>query len=406
MKQETIPMREGYDLGMGVAMASASPMALGVTGAISTAVGDRGESGTFIFNRIERTEDLENTLGIGVEASGGIGLFSASASFSFSKECKIQSSSLCVCVSSTLSLPFQQIDVPVLSEPAQKLMESGKTDLFSSRFGDYFVRGVKSGGYFVGLVRIDTKDETSKTAVDAALSMSYGLAFDANVQISMKNTMKNSEAKVTALYTYEGGIVTTRVTSKDAVEALDQLFKAMGEWTATIRDHPKAYSVTVAPYIIALGPEPPNIAELEHRRDVLIRCAKLRARTLDALNLVDYILDPHHADEFEIAPPPKGPDLPALQVALAGDIDAIADAAAYAINNAKEAREVEAYMKEIKGIVNFKLTVLPNNMPHHGRALQPPTSETSIIPESNREKQLLIGMHSEGVTNWGKSRLP
>jgi hypothetical protein len=79
----------------------------------------------------------------------------------------------------------------------------------------------------------------------------------------------------------DGGTITTRPTSGDPVKPLEELFQAMDEWTATVRKEPKAYSVTVAPYAIALGPAPPDIAEIEHQRDVLIRCAKLRSQTLD-----------------------------------------------------------------------------------------------------------------------------
>jgi hypothetical protein len=68
----------------------------------------------------------------------------------------------------------------------------------------------------------------------------------------------------------------------------------MDEWTSTVRQQPKAYTVTLAPYAIALGPELPNIIDFEHQRDVLIRCAKLWSQTLDKLNLIDYILDPDH----------------------------------------------------------------------------------------------------------------
>jgi hypothetical protein len=123
--------------------------------------------------------------------------------------------------------------------------------------------------------------------------------------------------------------------------------------------------VTLAPYVIALGPNPPNMVDFQNQRDVLIRCAKLRSSTLDKLNLIDYMLDPKHMNEFEFIPPPAGPDLPGLQAALAGDLDVIADAASFAINNVKEAREPETYMAEIEHVPGFRLTALPPNLPRH-----------------------------------------
>jgi hypothetical protein len=83
------------------------------------------------------------------------------------------------------------------------------------------------------------------------------------------------------------------------------------------------------------------------------------------LNLIDYILDPDHMNEFEIIPLPAGPDLPALRAALDGDLAVIADSATFSIENIKKACGPEQYMKEVKGVPDFKLTTLPGNLPKH-----------------------------------------
>jgi hypothetical protein len=363
LKQETVLFQDGYDIGIGVNMATGSPMALGAIGAVTPPQVGGGGSGSFTFRRIDSTEELETELGVGADVSAGIGLFSGSASMDFSRKCRIQSSSLTVLVSAEERFVFQQMDSPKLSPAAAELVKNSKP--LSDQFGEYFVRGISTGGRFFGAVRIDTKSSQSKTDVDAALSLSYGLTVDADVRLKIREAMKSANASAEAFIIFDGGRFTTRPTSNDPVTLLEQLFKAMDEWTATVRNEPKAYSVTLSPYIIALGPTPPNIVEIEHQRDVLIRCAKLRSQTIDKLNLTDYILDPDHMDEFEIIPPPEGPDLPALQGALAGDLDVIADAASFAINNLKEACDPVTFMREIKGVPDFKLTALPTNLPKH-----------------------------------------
>jgi len=365
LQQEEVLFRNGYDIGIGVAMATGSPMALGATGAVTPPAVGTGGSGSFTFRRIETTGDLETELGIGADVSAGIGLFRASASFDFSKRCRVQSSSLTVLVRAEERFAFQQMDSPELSPAAAKLVEQGRLDLFTSQFGDYFVRGINSGGRFFGVVRIDTKSAESKTDVNAALSGSYGLTVDADVRLKMTETMKSANATAEAFIIFDGGTVTTHPTSSDPIELINQLFRAMGEWTTSVRRDPKAYSVTLAPYVIALGPTPPNIAEIENQRDVLIRCAKLRSQTLDKLNLIDYILDPDHTGEFETFPPPDGPDLPALQSALAGDLDVIADAASFSINNIKQACGPEIFMRDVRHAEGFNLTALPSNLPRH-----------------------------------------
>ena len=365
MQQREVLVRNGYDIGIGVASATGSPMALGATGEVTPPQIGPGGSGSFTFRRIDTNQDLETELGIGADASAGIGLFSASASFEFSKKCRVQTSSLCVLVSAQESFAFQQIDSPALSAAAGALIEESEAERFAEQFGEYFVRGVSTGGRFIGVVRIDAQSAQSKTKVDIALSGSYGLVMDADVKLNLSEALREANARVEGYYCYDGGEVRTRLTSNDPVELVNQLYTAMGEWTNSVRASPKAYTVTLAPYVIALGPNPPNLAQFEHQRDVLIRCAKLRSQTLDKLNLMDYILDPRHTKEFEIVQPPDGPDLPALQSAYSSDLDVIADAASYAINNVKKACDPEVYMREVKGDANFKLTPLPPNLPKH-----------------------------------------
>ncbi|MEU9671494.1 hypothetical protein AB0E25_39345 [Streptomyces bobili] len=93
------------------------------------------------------------------------------------------------------------------------------------------------------------------------------------------------------------------------------------------------------------------------------------------LNLVEYMLDPRHADEFESAAPPTGPDLSALQAALVSDLDVIEEAASFAIENLKEARDPETFMRDIRMIPGFHLTALPTNMP---KQKMKPTEEPHI----------------------------
>jgi hypothetical protein len=96
-----------------------------------------------------------------------------------------------------------------------------------------------------------------------------------------------------------------------------------------------------------------------------MRCAKLRTLTLDRLNLLDYMTSPDHMGEFAIIKPPAGPDLAGLHAGLERDLDAIADAASFAIDNPKEARTPETFMREIKGVPDFTLTLLPNDLAQH-----------------------------------------
>lgn len=390
MKQETVPMRDGYDIGIGVSMSSGSPMALGATGAVTPPQVGGGETGSFTFRRIETTQDLESELGVGADISAGIGLFSGSASLDFSKRCRVQTSSLTVMVSNSRTFAFEQMDSPALSEAAGKLVERGKP--LEDQFGEYFVRGIGTGGRFFGVVRIDTKSVQSKMSLNAALEGSYGVTVSAEVRISVSEAMRNAEARAEAFILHDGG-VHHPAAQRDPVELVNQLYKAMDEWTASVRAEPRSYTVTLAPYAIALGPTPPNIADIEKQRRVLIRCAKLRSQSIDMLNLVDYVLDIRHTAEFEFAP--DGPDLQALRAALAGDLDVIEEAASFAIENLKEARDPEVFMRDIHGKADFRLTGLPANMPKQKEIL-PPVTPSAAAPNAMPD---LVGQMAEPVVD-------
>ncbi|GGT55055.1 hypothetical protein GCM10010271_68590 [Streptomyces kurssanovii] len=360
LKQEEVPVRNGYDIGIGVAMATGSPMALGAVGDVTPPFAPGG-SGSFVFRRLETTQELEEELRVGADVSAGIGLFSGSASFDFSKRCRIQSSSLTVLLSAQKNFAFQQMDSPTLSKAASDLVELGKP--LNEQFGEYFVRGVNTGGRFFGVVRIDTKSMQSKMDLNASLEASYGIMVTAEVKVDIANAMKKAEGRAEAFIFHDGGTITTLPRSSDPVELIAQMYQAMDEWSASVESDPKPYTVTLTPYVIALGPTPPNQADIEKQRRVLIRCAKLRSRAIDMLNLVEYILDFRHSDEFEIVEPPVGPDLPALQAALASDLDVIEEAASFAIENLKEARDPEIFMRDIRGAADFRFTDLPGNIP-------------------------------------------
>jgi hypothetical protein len=361
--QQEIPFRHGYDIGIGVDMATGSPMAKGAQGEVTPPQIGSGGSEDFTFRRIETTNDLESELGVSADVSAGIGLFSASASFDFTKRCKVQTSSLTILISCRKTFSFQQMDIPALTGPASDRVANNQVEQFAEQFGNYFVRGIGTGGRFFGVVRIDTKNVQSKMDLDAAFSGSYGLTLDADAKVHISEAVASANAKAEAFILIEGGSIQTHPKGNDPLALVNDMFKAMDEWAQTVKGDPEAYTVTLAPYAIALGPKPPNLADLEKQRGVLVRCAKLRSLTLDKLNLVDYILDPRHSAEFDITPPPEGPDLPALQAALAGDLDVIGEAASFAIDNVKQAVEPETYMRTVRSVPDFTLTSLPAAMP-------------------------------------------
>jgi hypothetical protein len=356
MDNVVVPYQEGHAFGMGIKSASGGRMQLGVVGAVTQIAGASGGSGSLEMTKIQNTSELEDHLGISADASGGVGLFSASDRFNFVKDCKVQTASVTLLLHCTRQFGFQQIDEPALSPNAAALVSQGRVDLFADRFGDCFVVGLRTGGQFFGVIRIDTKNDESRQTIENSLSGSYG-PFSGDLKTTVSSAMKSTQSSAEVFLYYEGGDVKTKP------QTPEELFAAADEWSSTLASQAKPYSALLLPYVIANGPQPPNKEDLQHQHDILVRCAKLRSQAFDRLNLIDYMIDPAHRGEFVIDP--ASPNLADLMAGISRDLDIISEAASFAIDNPKEALEAEPYAQTKKGIPGYTLTLLPTNLPTH-----------------------------------------
>ena len=208
-------------------------------------------------------------------------------------------------VTAHVELAFVQIDDPTLSQDAQKLVSTYGD--FKARYGNAFVRGIGRGGLFIGSMRIETESSDQSEEIAAELKGSYGL-FSAQIKATFKKVQKKFRTETFIDMYHEGGPVDLEI--KDLTNPLELLENANRFLKSFDKDPDNMavpYFVTLAQIEIAKGPLPPNAAELEHAQDVLVACAKARSRTLDAINLLEYMLD--NADRFEF----RGTDRSAVQ---------------------------------------------------------------------------------------------
>lgn len=177
--QVTVPVRAGYDFGVGADLLSGSPMNQPVSsGQIDSIAHAAGATVGFIVQRCQTTHDLETALNIDAEASYGSVSFGAGISdrFTFAKNSRIQSTSLFMTIVSVVKLKTLSINAPTLTPEAAKLVD--RPDIFAQRFGNTFVRTLERGGLFVGVLRIDTASSAESEDIDNKLSGAYG-AFSA-----------------------------------------------------------------------------------------------------------------------------------------------------------------------------------------------------------------------------------
>ncbi len=335
--QLTVPVRDGYNFGVGADLLSGAPMNKSViSDEINSVAGAGGATVNFVVQRIQTTHDLEQSLGIDAEASYGSPSFGAgvSARFNFAKSAKIQSNSLFMTVTVTVKLRVLSIDSPTLTPEASKLVD--RPDIFAQRFGNVFVRSLERGGIFIGVLRVDTSSSEESEKIDSELKGSYGL-FSADAKVRFSEVEKNFRSDVFVQMYHEGGPVDLGITDPtDPLELLRNANLFLSSFRTRPEDVAVPYLVTLAPITIATGPFPPNEIDLGHAQDVMRFCATRRSTLLDQLNFLQLIVDRPSRFDFS-----NGANLREIAVAAAAtqtDLDLVASCASAAINSPSKAK--------------------------------------------------------------------
>jgi len=361
IRQVTVPYREGYNLGVSADLATGSPMGKAVDGVAGKVQGAGAATVSFVVQRIQATEDLEQALGIDAEASYGCAAFGAgiSARFSFAQKSKIQSSSLFMMVTANVELAFESIDDPALTADADNLLD--RPDIYSARYGNVFVRGVQRGGLFVGTLRVDTSSSQQSTDIEAELKGSYAL-FSAGAKTKFGEIQQKYNCTVYVDMYHEGGPVDLGIHDPtNPAELLDNANRFLQSFATQPEEAvARPYYVTLAPVAIARSVHLPlNSADVEHAQDVLVACTKARSRIMDKQNLIEFILA--NPEKYTFQPGVDAKALTAVQANFESDLDVVAACASAAID-APAGAKMPADFAVAKG-KTYPAGVLPDALP-------------------------------------------
>jgi hypothetical protein len=325
-----LPHHETYKFGLGIDRVSGIAMNLVVEPTQTDPERAPGAQQSFKVSRVSSTEDLQQSLGIDIKASYGAASFGAgvSAQFSFATSSSVHKASLFLTITATIHFADESIGEVKLTQEAGSMIDNPQR--FADRYGDMFLRARKRGGLFVGLLHVETFDETDASDIEGELQGSYGL-FSADAKMKFQSVMTKHNASVYCTVYAEGG---PAIQIKDPTDP-DGLLEQANTWMREMHDHPDEnavpYEWTAAPVTIAEGPLAPNSADLEHAQDVLQFCAQQRAELLDQLNLLNWWA--RHEDKYDWT----DADPPEVIVKKAGltqeDLDLISDCASHAIDH-------------------------------------------------------------------------
>lgn len=263
----------------GFAFAQAQPAAVD---------GAAGATQALEFNKVESYEQLATALSIDVKAQARFGLFGADASFSFDKSLSMNSYSIFVYAVASVERAFTQVLDPQYKPEAVALIKSaGGNAAFRKAYGDWFIRGMTTGGQFLSLVEIRTTSESQRQDIDAALSGSYGLNFsaDAKVKSSFSQATQHSETHI--VQRQVGGI--TRAISKPE-DVFDQMIAWVTELSAPGCTTAVPFQSGCVSYDTVPIPDAPNQIDIDQAEQSLDMLAQLRLRHVRAINDIDYVL--------------------------------------------------------------------------------------------------------------------
>lgn len=334
LQEIRLPHLETYNFGVGVDRLSGTAMNLVVNPSPAPPVGAGGGSQSFEVSRVSSTHDLQEKLGIDVNASYGCASFGAgvSARFSFAQDSQVHSASLFMTVTQTVYLADISIVDCVLTPEASGMVD--RLDVFSQRYGNMFLRACKRGGLFVGLMTVQTFDENDATSIEAQLRGAYGM-FSADASTKFSKVTSDHNASVYCKVYAEGGpaIVISDPTNPQ------QLLDAANTWVKALYDQPDKYAHpyewTLSPITIAEGPMPPNSIDIQKAQDVLTFCAQQRLELLDQLNLLNWWNQ--HQDKYDWTGSATPQQVTQAAGAAQTDLDTVAACASAATDSTKSA---------------------------------------------------------------------
>lgn len=302
--QRTIPFADGMDLGLGIDDLTGS---VGSLRAVSfaqpaAAEGDEGMVGHYDTSLVYSSEQMYSALGVDITAEGRYGLFSAEGKFSFAEQSHFTTSSTFLVARAEITNAFRRVSEPVPVQDAQDLIADGKRELFRTRYGDLFIRGVQTGGEYVAVLSITSKTEDKQRRLGLALKASFdGLVASGSVGVAISSEVAElrSQCEIrTSVYQRGGSGEQVSFTG-----TIEEVMARLKTFATAVKESPKAYSVQAASYDTLVFPDAPSPFDIQVQREVLEDCMRKRLQLQTLRNDIEVVeLHP----EYYVGAPDRG----------------------------------------------------------------------------------------------------
>lgn len=313
-QQLKIPFVEGTKVGLGFDLLTGLPTSnLAVVGpSITPPQKGGGQTVTTTFRLVQEVDSLHEALGLSAAVSGGYAGFSGTAKMQFAHDCAVTQYCLYVVLAVEVINSCESIDLPALTPDAVELLRAADVTRFRERFGNRYISGLKTGGEYYAVYRVQSFDEAERTSVAAQISASFHnpvLSASLNIDIANSKSSSVNELDVNVFVYSAGGVSSTETALAEMIQKA-HVFPALVAGNNAI-----SYQVILDEYAgLELPTDSLNLFDVEHQTECLLFNSRLLNDFNMLINDIDFIRQ--HMDRFHHADG-SAPDDAALQTARA-----------------------------------------------------------------------------------------
>jgi hypothetical protein len=343
----TVDLIKGMDFGVGVDLAGQLFGDAVLRTQAQEIPGTGGQTTDIILTLVESQEDQDSALQLSTAVSASYGLFGGSAKFDLSQEMHVHNYSVTLVIRATVLNAFQQMRDVQFGPTATDLLKNGNSDRFKEQFGDFFVRGIQTGGELCAVLQIIGHDERDRTDIKANLQAAGILgAVNASTKDSFSTAVsKATSGRETKLRHFQIGGV-----PRASIDAGEMVTHALDFASEVKAGQAGAFQALVLPYTTVDTPFAPNFVDIENAKETLGILMQRRRDLLTRLTSFAFVIG--HPEQFDI---PDTTDVNAIVGKLETAIAALTSAASRCVNKPKEATDALASVASL----DVPLTPLP-----------------------------------------------
>ena len=319
-QQLKIPFVDGMKVGLGFDLLTGKPTSsAAVTGSsITPPQQGGGQTVTTTFRLVQEVDALEEALGLSASVAGGYAGFQGTAKLNFSKQCSVTQYCLYVVLSVEVINSCVSMDSPALVPDAVELLRAGNTTRFRERFGNRYISGLKTGGEYYAVYRVQSFDQEERGSISAKIAASFHnplLSASLNTEIESSKSASLNSLDVSVFVFSAGGVSTTETALGEMIEKAHRFPSLVAGPNAI------PYQVILDEYSgLDLPGDDLNFFDVEHQTETLLFNSRLLNGFETLVNDVDFIRQ--HSDRFH-NPDGSSPNDNALQTVRRSCLEAV-----------------------------------------------------------------------------------